>query len=105
MATWFSRIVMLALALSLSLPAAAPVRADSDQDRARDAVESGKVKPLNVILKSVRRQYKGQVLDAQLLDLGDAWIYRVRMLTNDGQVLDLGVDGQSGRIVDVRGGG
>jgi uncharacterized membrane protein YkoI len=52
----------------------------------------------------VRKQYKGEVLDAQLLDLGGAWIYRVRVLTKDGQVLDIGVDGQSGQIIDVQGG-
>jgi len=86
------------------LLAAAPASADSDQDRARAAVQSGQVKPLNQILKAVRKQYKGEVLDAQLLDLGGAWVYRVRVLTKDGQVLDIGVDGQSGQIIDVQGG-
>lgn len=98
--------------LSLGLPclaaalllAAAPAVADSDQDRARAAVQSGQVKPLAQILEAVRKQYKGRVLDAQLLDLGGAWIYRVRLLTKEGQVLDVGVDGQSGQIVGVQGG-
>lgn len=93
----------LACLAAAVLLAAAPAAADSDQDRAREAVQSGQVKPLNQILKAVRRQYKGEVLDAQLLDLGGAWIYRVRLLTKEGQVLDIGVDGQSGQIVDVQG--
>ncbi len=86
------------------LIAAAPAWAASDQDRAREAVQSGQVKPLNQILKAVRKQYKGEVLDAQLLDLGGMWVYRVRVLTKDGQVLDIAVDGQNGRIIDVQGG-
>lgn len=94
----------LACFAAVFLLAAAPARADSDQDRAREAVQSGQVKPLNQILKAVRKQYKGEVLDAQLLDLGGTWIYRVRILTKDGQVLDVGVDGQSGQIIDVQGG-
>jgi uncharacterized membrane protein YkoI len=94
----------LACFAAVFLLAAAPARADSDQDRAREAVQSGQVKPLNQILKAVRKQYKGEVLDAQLLDLGGTWIYRVRILTRDGQVLDVGVDGQSGQIIDVQGG-
>ena len=93
----------LACLAAAVLLAVAPAAADSDQDRAREAVQSGQVKPLNQILKAVRRQYKGEVLDAQLLDLGGAWIYRVRLLTKEGQVLDIGVDGQSGQIVDVQG--
>ena len=95
----------LACLLALTLLGAAPAYADSDQDRAQAAVESGEVKPLGAILKAVRQKYKGQVLDTQLLDLGGQWIYRVRFLTKDGQALDIGVDGKSGQIIDVQGGG
>ncbi len=100
------RIVILAALLSVGLlPVAPPAWADSDQNRAREAVKSGKVKPLKAILKAVRRQVEGQVLDAELLEFGGVWLYRIRVLTSDGRVLDLGVDGQSGQIIDVRPGG
>lgn len=82
-----------------------PPAPQNEQDRARAAVQSGKVKPLGVILQSVRRRYKGQVLDAQLFETGNGWIYRVRMLTQDGRVLDIGVDARSGQILGVQGGG
>jgi uncharacterized membrane protein YkoI len=95
----------LACLVALALPGAGPVHADSEQDRARAAVESGEVKPLGAILKAVRQRYKGQVLDTQLLDLGGRWVYRVRFLTQDGKALDIGVDGKSGQIIDVQGGG
>ena len=102
------RRLRLGLCLMLLLAAApfapGPALADNDQDRARAAVQSGEVRPLNQILKSVRKQYKGQVLDAQLLDFGGQWVYRVRLLTKDGQVLDIAVDGQSGQIIGVQGG-
>lgn len=90
--------------MALMLMSTMPAHADSEQDRARAAVDAGEVKPLNQILRSVRQQYKGQVLDSQLFDQGGRWVYRVRLLTKDGKVLDIGVDGKSGRILDVQGG-
>jgi len=93
----------LLLLLGTAPLAALPAAADNDQDRARSAVQSGEVRPLNQILKSVRKQYKGEVLDAQLLDFGGQWVYRVRLLTKDGQVLDIAVDGRSGQIIGVQG--
>lgn len=99
------RRIVLAPALAALLFAAAPAHADSEQDRAREAVESGQVKPLKQILKAVRKDYKGEVLDAKLLERGGGWIYRIKVLSKDGQVFDIGVDGQSGQIVDVQGGG
>jgi uncharacterized membrane protein YkoI len=94
----------LACLTVLMLLGTSPVHADSEQDRARAAVAAGEVKPLGAILRSVRQQYKGQVLDSQLLDLGGKWVYRVRLLTKDGKVLDIGVDGKTGQIMDVQGG-
>ena len=99
------RSLIAALLMAFLLAPSAPLHADSEQDRAREAVESGAVKPLKEILKAVRREYKGEVLDAQLLERGGGWLYRIKVLAQDGQVYDVGVDGASGRIVDVQGGG
>src|SRR5262245_12439059 len=98
--------LLLCLLLLLGVAPLAPTAAvaDNDQDRAREAVQSGQVRPLKQILKSVRKQYKGEVLDAQLHDFGGQWVYQIRMLTKDGQVLDIAVDGQSGQIIGVQGG-
>jgi uncharacterized membrane protein YkoI len=90
------RALLLALAALAAPPSA---RAQSEQDRAKAAVESGQVKPLKAILKSVRKRYEGEVLDAELHEIGGRWMYRVRVLTKDGQVVDVGVDGASGQIV------
>jgi uncharacterized membrane protein YkoI len=96
---WIIAFVLAALLCPL---ASVPTLADSDQDRARQCAQSGQCVPLNQVLKSVRRQYKGQVLDTQLYDAGGRWIYRVRVLGKDGQVRDVGVDGRSGQIIGVQ---
>jgi uncharacterized membrane protein YkoI len=92
----------LVLAALLHPVASLPSLADSDQDRARQCAQSGECVPLNQVLKSVRRQYKGQVLDTQLFNAGGRWVYRVRILGKDGQVRDVGVDGRSGQIIGVQ---
>jgi uncharacterized membrane protein YkoI len=81
----------------------ASAQADSDQDRARRAVEQGQVLPLNAVLKSIKHQCRGRVLDAQLFKGGRGWVYRVRVLTREGQVADLAVDAQSGQIMGMSG--
>ena len=96
------RIGVLAGAVALML-ASPPVTADSDQDRARKAMEQGQVLPLNAVLRTDKHECKGRVLDAQLSQGGRGWIYRVRVLTPDGQVADVAVDAQSGQIVGMSG--
>jgi len=58
--------------------------------------------PLKRVIRSVANQYGGRVLDAGLSGNG---VYMVRLLTNDGQVLDIAVDCSSGQVLGVRGGG
>lgn len=77
-----------------------------DHDRARDAVRSGQVQPLGSILRQIRPQYPGQLLDAQLQQgRGGRWVYRIKVLDNRGQVTDLRVDATNGRVINARRGG
>ena len=64
---------------------------------------SGPAVSLKDVRKIVRRQIDGQILDTQLYETGGGWIYRVRVLQKDGRVVDVGVDGDTGQIVDVQG--
>lgn len=86
-----SLLAVLALTL-LSVPALA------------DEKQGGCV-PLKRVIKAVQRQYGGRVLAADLFDSGNGGVYRIRLLTSDGQVLDIAADCASGQILDVQGGG
>ena len=72
-----------------------------DEMRVQD--NSGPAVSLKEVRKIVRRQYGGQILDTQLFQTGRGWVYRVRVLMNDGRVVDVGVDGQTGQIIGVQG--
>ena len=66
------------LALALASPLAL---ADSDQDRARAAVQAGKVLPLKAVLERLEREQPGQVLAIELEQDDDGrWIYEIKLL-------------------------
>ncbi|MFM9843763.1 MAG: PepSY domain-containing protein [Dongiaceae bacterium] len=72
-------------------------------DEAQSQGGSGPAVSLKEVRRIVRRQIDGEILDTQLYETGGGWIYRVRVLQKDGRVVDVGVDGNSGQIVDVQG--
>lgn len=102
------RIVALALALAAAVIAASPpvsAFSGSEQEEARQAVESGQARPLKDILRQLRGEVDGRVLDASLDQVGGRWIYRIKMLGRDGRVRVLGVDALSGQVLQVMEGG
>lgn len=93
------------LAAVLAMPGASQPAAGQDQNRnyfTGQEEQGGGCMPLKRVIRSVSRQYHARVLDA---GLGSDGVYLVRLLTNDGQVLDVAVDCGSGQVLDVRGGG
>ena len=92
------------LAAVLAMPGGSQPAAGQDQNRNyfTGQEEQGGCMPLKRVIRSVSRQYHARVLDA---GLGSDGVYLVRLLTNDGQVLDVAVDCGSGQVLDVRGGG
>lgn len=100
------RLVIALLAAVLAM-AGASLPAAADQNKNRNSFtgqeeQGGGCLPLKRVIKSVARQYGGRVLDA---GLGGNGVYMIRLLTNDGQVLDVAVDCGSGQVLGVRGGG
>jgi uncharacterized membrane protein YkoI len=94
----FLAFLLIGLALST-----APAFAAGDHDRARDAVQAGDALPLGQVLRQVRRQHPGRLLDANLRQgAGGRLIYELRILAPDGAVRRLSVDAQNARVLGVR---
>jgi hypothetical protein len=89
----------------LILPLAQPDHGDAGPawDEAQSQEGAGPALSLKDARRIVRSQFDGKIVDTQLFQYGGGWIYRVRVRTNDGRVVDVGVDGQTGQIVDVQG--
>jgi uncharacterized membrane protein YkoI len=73
----------------------------SDEMQVQD--NSGPSVSLKEVRRIVRRQFGGQILDSDLHKGENGWVYRVRVLLDDGRVIDVGVDGQTGQIIGVQG--
>lgn len=95
----------------------------SDHERARAAVESGDIVPLVNILEKVESIYEGSIIEVQLEDEGDegfeienirelgsthymrGFIYEIKLLTPQGNLLKLKMDARTAELIQVRGQG
>lgn len=77
-------------------------RDGADHERARAAVQAGEVLPLPTLLESLRRTHPGQVLELELEQENGRWIYEVKLLQPDGQLLKLELDAGTGRVRQVQ---
>ena len=73
--------------------------AESDHERARKAVQSGQILPLQEILQKVSKDYPGQVLEVELDQEKDGWVYEIKQLTSAGPIVKLEVDAKTGQVL------
>jgi len=98
------RIRSCLLGLVLALALAGPAAAQSDQQRARDAMQAGRIRPLQEILMQLRPRIPGRILNAWLEEgRGGLWIYRLKMLDVRGNIIGVVVDARNGQILQVFG--
>lgn len=93
------KLVLCILAASLAV---SPAWADSDHDRARHAVEEGRILPLKDILARAEASHPGQLLEAELEDEHGALIYELKVLTKDGGVVKLYYDAGTGELLKAK---
>ncbi|MFZ5784148.1 MAG: PepSY domain-containing protein [Pseudomonadota bacterium] len=94
------RFWIVLLAASLAVPGAV---ADSDHDRARRAVEEGRILPLKEILARAQRVNAGQVIEAELEEKGGTLVYEIKILSGDGRLMKLFYDARTGELLKARG--
>lgn len=76
-------------------------------DRARRAVEQGTIRPLEEIRDNVQRQFNGRIVGLELYENPNrgvaGWVYDVRVLTREGNVMAVELDARTGQVISVRG--
>ena len=95
------RVLAAFLVFALAVGGAASAGAD-DHDRARRAVEEGRILPLKEILARAQGAYPGQVIEAELEDEGGTVVYEIKMLTADGRVMKLSYNAATGELLKTR---
>ena len=107
----YTMIVLLAGVL-LALPNGA--RADGDdQERARQAMLAGEVRPLTELLAHVESMYEGDIIEVELeSDDNGAWyetkgeplfLYEIKLLTPQGNLVKLKFDAKNLELLTVDG--
>jgi len=73
--------------------------------QAREAVKEGRTVPLSKIFQSLKREYGGYQLGAELYAQGSgSAVYEIDWLTDDGRKVHVTVDAQTGAIINRSGG-
>lgn len=94
------RTILLLLLGMLSLPGSGTFARDLDQDEALRLRREGVILPLDRLLAEVLARYPGaRLLEAELEEEDDLYIYEVEVLTVSGVVRELEVDARDGRIL------
>ena len=88
-------------AAALAMPPAWASGKD-DHDRARQAVQAGQVLPLPTVLERLQREVPGQVLEVELEQERERWIYEIKLLTPAGQLTKVKLDARTAEVLRVR---
>ncbi|MDR6768971.1 putative membrane protein YkoI [Acidovorax delafieldii] len=88
-------------AAALAVPPASASGKD-DHDRARQAVQAGQVLPLPTVLERLQREVPGQVLEVELEQERERWIYEIKLLTPAGQLTKVKLDARTAEVLRVR---
>jgi len=90
------------LFLIIALSGLAPVAiADDDYIEAGHLLDSGKILPLEIILKKVRQHFPGRILDIELEREGQKIVYEIEILDSSGVVKEIYIDAANGELLSV----
>ncbi len=93
--------VFLCGATLLGLPPASA--GERDHDRARQALQEGKILPLRSVLDIVEQSYPGQVVKVEFEEDDGEYLYEIRLLQDSGNLLKLKIDARDGQVLAVKG--
>ena len=92
-------VIYALLATFLLLSPLRTALADDDHIEARRLLDAGKILPLEVILKNVRQEFPGKILDLKLENDDHQIMYEVELLDKDGVVKEVHVNAKTGKVL------
>ena len=70
-----------------------------EHDEVRSLQQRGAILPLQQILERARRYHEGRVLETELEQKGERYIYEIELVDDQGQVWELKFDAASGELL------
>jgi uncharacterized membrane protein YkoI len=77
-------------------------RCKHDQDCALGAFERGEIRSFAEVLDSIRQQAKGQIVKVELERDDGLWVYKIKLLADDGRRKKIEVDAKSLAILKLK---
>ncbi len=103
MASHLRPFILLLLLLSTFVVSSGLLAGTRDHDRAREALEAGKILPLRTIIDKLDRDYPGQILEVELEYEDGQWIYEIKLLRDNGALIKLELDAGDGTLTGIKG--
>ena len=75
------------------------VYSSGEYDEVRSLQQRGAILPLQQILERARRYHEGRVLETELEQKGERYIYEIELVDDQGQVWELKFDAGSGELL------
>jgi len=82
---------------------AAEIESESDHETARRAVECGEVMPLAAVLAAIRSHIPGKIIETEFEREEDSWTYELKILDDQGRIVEMHVDAKTARILEIKG--
>lgn len=95
---------IIAAVLLVSAPRASSRDRDdckTSQDCARDAFQSGEIRPLAEVIAAARAKVPGEVVKVELEREHGVWVYEIKILTSEGRRREVEIDAKTLEIRDV----
>jgi uncharacterized membrane protein YkoI len=75
-------------------------------DKVREAMRMGRIVPLSQIRRAVLKEFSGKIIQVRLFELNNKkrpYIYNIRLITDDGELISVTFDATSAKILSVKG--
>jgi len=95
-------LLLLAMQSAGALAGDDDKRCKRDQDCALGAVERGEIRSFAEVLESVRQQVKGQIVKVELERDDGLWVYKIKLLADDGRRKKIEVNAKTLSILKLK---
>lgn len=76
--------------------------AGSDHEKARQALLAGEIMPLAQLLAKVEKDYPGQIIEVELEEKKNIFVYEIVVAQNDGKISKLYYNAKSGDLIKAK---
>ncbi len=81
-----------------------PAYAQSEQDEAKAARDRGNIIPYGTISRRIEQSFGGRVVGQRVREFSAGrWVYELRLLKNNGEVISVVVDAHTGEVLTSQG--